>query len=159
MQRKHFLLKLGLHSLTGSRKIIAVVRKFGHCVSYNLMSDIETAQANCSLSLSKKGDIRPVLPSSKNDVVPTFFSADNFDTIVERVGGGGSVNVTLVAFQEIAPNNIVKTRDSTVPPRKTIGLFYVDINTDYKPVHKTKEPEKLVVEICDKNSLELSRRI
>ena len=89
MQRKHFLLKLGLHSLTGSRKFIVVVRKFGHCVSYNLMNDIETAQANCSLSLSKKGDIRPVLPSSKNDVVPTFISADNFDTIVERVGGGG----------------------------------------------------------------------
>ena len=150
MQRKHFLLKLGLHSLTGSRKIIDVVHKLGHCISYNLMSDIETAQANCSLSLSKEGDIRPVQPSPKNDVVPTFFRADNFDTIVERVAGGGSVNVThLVAFQEITHNNIVKTRDSTVPPRKTRGLFYEDINTDYKPVHKTKEPEKLVVEICD----------
>ena len=55
MQGKHFLLALG------------------HCISYNLMSDIETAQANCSLSSSKKGDILPVQPSSKNDVVPTFF--------------------------------------------------------------------------------------
>ena len=99
---------------------------------------------------SKKGDILPVQPSSKNDVVPTFFWADNFDTIVKRVGGSGSVNVThLVAFQEIAPNNIVKTRDSTVPRRKTRGLFYEDINIYYKPVHKTKEPEKLAVEICD----------
>ena len=90
---------------------------------------------------SKKGDILPVQPSSKNDVVPTFFWADNFDTIVKRVGGSGSVNVThLVAFQEIAPNNIVKTRDSTVPRRKNRGLFYKDINIDYKPVHKTKEP-------------------
>ena len=46
-----------------------------------------------------------------------------------KVGGGGSVNVThLVAFQEIALNNIVKTRDWTVPRRKTRGLFYEDIN-------------------------------
>ena len=28
-------------------------------------------------------------------------------------------------------------------------MLYEDINTEYKPVHKTKEPKKLVVEICD----------
>ena len=28
-------------------------------------------------------------------------------------------------------------------------MFYEDINIDFKPVHKTKEPEKIVVEICD----------
>ena len=115
----------------GSRKTIDIVHKLRHCISYNLMSDIETAQANCSPSSSKKGDILPVQPSSKNDVVPTFFWADNFDTIVGRVDGGGSANVIhLVAFQEIASNNIVKTKDSTVPRRKTRGLFHEDINTD-----------------------------
>ena len=36
-----------------------------------------------------------------------------------------------------------------MPCRKTRGLTYEDINIDYKPVHKTKELEKLVVEICD----------
>ena len=88
----------------------------------------------------------PVQPSSKNNVVPTFFWVDNFDTIVEIVGGD---NVThLVAFQKIAPKIIVKTRDSTVRCGKSSGLFYEDINIDYKPVHKAKEPEKLVVEIC-----------
>ena len=139
MQRKQFLLALGLRSLTGSRKIIDIIHKLGHCKSYNLMSHIETAQTNFSLSPSKKGDILPVQPSSKNDVVPTFFWADNSDTFAERVGDSGSVNVThLVAFQEIAPNNIVKTRDSTVPRGKTRGLFYEDLNIDYKRFHKTK---------------------
>ena len=114
------------------------------------MNDTETAQANRSLSSSNKGDVLPAQLSSRNDVVPAFFSADNFDTIVERVGGGGSVNVAyLVAFQEIGPTNIVKTRNSTVPRRKTRRLFYEDINIDYKSVHKTEEPEKLVAEICD----------
>ena len=89
------------------------------------MSDIETAQANCSLSSLKKGDILPVRPSSKNYVVPTFYWADNLDTIIERNGGGGSVNVThLVAFQEIA-TNIVKVRDSTVPRKKNREACYM----------------------------------
>ena len=30
---KHFLLGLGLQSLVGSRKVIAILHKFGHCVS------------------------------------------------------------------------------------------------------------------------------
>ena len=47
------------------------------------MGDIETDQANRSLILSKKGDKFPVQPSFKSDVVPTFFWADNFDTIKE----------------------------------------------------------------------------
>ena len=149
MQRKHLLVALGRHSFTGSRKIIDIVHKLGHCISYNLMSDTEGAQANCFFRSSKKVEILPVNLSSKNDVVRPFFWADNYNTIVERVGGGASVTVThLVAFREITPNNIVKTRDSTVPRRKTRGFFYEDINIDYKPVHKTEKPEKLFVKIC-----------
>ena len=63
-----FLLALGLQSLPKSRKIIHIVHKLGHCISYNLMNDTETPQANSSLSSSKKGDILPVQPS-KNDAV------------------------------------------------------------------------------------------
>ena len=36
-----------------------------------------------------------------------------------------------------------------MPRRKTSRLFFEDINIDCKPVHKTKKPEKLVVESCD----------
>ena len=79
------------------------------------MSNIETAQANCSLSSSKKDDILSVQSSPIIYAVPTFLWADSFDTIVERVGGGGSVNVThFVTFEEIVSNNIAKTTDSTV---------------------------------------------
>ena len=79
IQRKQFLLALGLYSLTCSRKIIDIIHKLGHCISYNLMSGIEIAQDNCSLSSSKKGDdILPVQPFSKNDVVPTFFLGRQF---------------------------------------------------------------------------------
>ena len=80
------------------------------------MGNIETAQANCSLSSSKKDDLLSVQSCPIIFyAVPTFFWADSFDTIVERLGGGGSVNVThFVPFEEIVSNNIAKTRDSTV---------------------------------------------
>ena len=31
---KHFLLPLGLHSLTGQKKAIGIVNKLKHCISY-----------------------------------------------------------------------------------------------------------------------------
>ena len=95
------------------------------------MGDIETDQANRSLILSKKGDKFPVQPSSKSDVVPTFFWADNFDTIKEWVAGVGSVNATYL----------------TVPRRKNRRFCYEDTKIDCKAFHKTKEPEKLVADI------------
>ena len=74
-----------------------------------------------------------------------FFGADNFDTIVERVGGGSSVNVTrFAAFQDVAPSDIVKTKDSSIPGRKSRKLFYEDINNDNKLAFKIKEPEELL---------------
>jgi len=54
LQLKHVLLALGLHTLTGSRKVVDLVHKFGHCMSYNLTCEVETAQAEQSLELSKK---------------------------------------------------------------------------------------------------------
>ena len=42
LQPKHLLLGLSLHNLTGSRKIINIVNKIGHCINYNTVCDIET---------------------------------------------------------------------------------------------------------------------
>ena len=42
---KHFLLSKGLHSLTGSRYVIDILNKLGHCMSYKLTCEIETSQA------------------------------------------------------------------------------------------------------------------
>ena len=33
LQSKHFLLALGLHNLTGSRKVLDIIHKLGHCLS------------------------------------------------------------------------------------------------------------------------------
>ena len=45
LQPKHLLLGLGLHNLTGSRKVVDILNKLGHCINYNMVYDIETSQA------------------------------------------------------------------------------------------------------------------
>ena len=42
---KHFLIALGLHGLTAQKKVTESVNKIGHCISYPLTSETETAQA------------------------------------------------------------------------------------------------------------------
>ena len=93
MQEKHFLLGQGLHNLTGSRKVIDIAHKLGHCTSYNTVCEIETA--------AKRSNILPLQPASPNITVLTHFWVDNFDVKVVRMGGGGSIDTThLMAFQE-----------------------------------------------------------
>ena len=42
---KHFLLSMVLHSLSGSRYVIDILNKLGHCMPYKLTCEIETSQA------------------------------------------------------------------------------------------------------------------
>ena len=42
---KHFLLGVGLHNITGLKLPIRVLSHLGHCIDYDLVCDIETAEA------------------------------------------------------------------------------------------------------------------
>ena len=50
---KHFALRMGLHDNTRSKKLIQLVNKLGHCIDYNSVGDIPTAQAQKSSELAK----------------------------------------------------------------------------------------------------------
>ena len=39
---KHLKLGMIIKSLTGSRKVIEILNRLGHCLSYNLVEEIET---------------------------------------------------------------------------------------------------------------------
>ena len=89
---KHFLLALGLHNLTGTRKVIDINHRLGHCISYNEVCDVETALAQKAQALALTDTILELQPKRENEVVLTFFWVDNFDVLVDRQFGGGSVN-------------------------------------------------------------------
>ena len=98
---KHFLLGLGLHNITGQKKPVQIVSHLGHSIDYNLVCEIETAQAEASQLLSTISGTLHVKPRASNDTVLTFFWVDNFDWNIEAQTGHGAINSTdMIAFQE-----------------------------------------------------------
>lgn len=141
MQLKHFLLAIGLHDLTGSRKVVDIVHNLGHCISYNTTCEIKTAIAENVLEQANKSDILPLKPLSEECITPTFFWVDNFDVQIDCLAGGGSVNTThLMAFQEPAVGTEVVKKIQLVPRRKSRQLFYEDVNLPILKIDKKKEP-------------------
>ena len=143
IQPKQFLLGQGLHNLTGSRKVIDIVHKLGHCIPYNTVCEIETAQAECALEAAKQSSILKLKPASSAETVFTYYWVDNFDVKVERMGGGGSINTThLMAFQE-DQNHEKNVSTISVPRKKSRKLFYEDINIERKQIDVNKGPENI----------------
>ena len=71
---KHFLLSMGLHSLTDSRYVIDILNKLGHCMSYELTCEIETLQVEIvEKILDGEGTILPIVPNDESSSVPTAF--------------------------------------------------------------------------------------
>ena len=98
---KHFLLGLGLHNITGQKKPVQIASQLGHSIDYNLVCEIETAQAEASQLLSTISGTLPVKPRTSNGTVLTFFWVDNFDLNIETQTGHGAINSThMIAFQE-----------------------------------------------------------
>jgi len=83
LQKKHFLLGLGIHNLTGSRKIVDIIHKHGHCISYNLVCEIETAQAECAIKASQETNLLPSKPKNSDASVFTHYWVDNFEKMVK----------------------------------------------------------------------------
>ena len=43
--QKHLLLGLGVKSMTGSKKVLNILNRLGHCISYTTEEEIETELA------------------------------------------------------------------------------------------------------------------
>eukprot|EP00794_Sanderia_malayensis_P018445 gene18445-biopygen15542 len=51
---KHFLLGLGIHNITGQKKPVQILNHLGHCIGYDLVCEVETAQAEKAQVLASK---------------------------------------------------------------------------------------------------------
>ena len=97
--KKHYLLSLDLRSMIGTRSVITILNKLGHCLNYNKTCEIETAIAESNFIRAKEKNILPIL-AVEDEIILTFFSTDNFDVNIESEKGGGSIHTThLMAFR------------------------------------------------------------
>ena len=74
MTPKHFLLGLGLHSITGQKKPVQIASHLGHSMTYDKVMEIETAQAQKSQKLLDSAELSflPLQPAIEDDSVLTI---------------------------------------------------------------------------------------
>ena len=110
---KHLVLALRLHN-DRTKKIIQILNKLGHCISYDLTCETETSQAQVSIIEQENNSILPILPTADDDIIITYFWVDNFDKVIESLTEGGAVNSThTIAFQEKSNSNLLNKNKLT----------------------------------------------
>ena len=61
---KHFLIGLGLHNITGLKTPIKILSHLGHSIDYDLVCEVETAEA------ARKMDVRKPIFTAKSRISP-----------------------------------------------------------------------------------------
>lgn len=99
--QKHVCLGLALKSLTSSRKIVDIVNRYGHCVSYNVIEELETELTySCG---AREVICPPDIVRAPN--LLTGLAFDNFDRFVDTLTGKDTLHDTVgIIFQEINDN-------------------------------------------------------
>lgn len=95
-------LALSVKSLTGSRKLINILNRMGHCISYTLTAALETELAYGCASQTH------ILPYglSPNPNLRTHVAFDNFDKFVETATGKDTLHDTVgIVYQNTCTEN------------------------------------------------------
>ena len=112
---KQFLLALGLHNITGQRKVVEIVNRLGHCLTYNTTCEAEAAfsvkaqqlLSNCFWLLC---------PINEYGYVLTVFWVDSIDIKVEKQTGSTIVSTTpMIAFSRKKWNQPSRKKGTPLP--------------------------------------------
>ena len=68
LQSKHLLIGLGLHNLTGSRKVLDMLSKLEYCINHNMVCDIETSQAEIVQEEASSKSVLPFHPIAAESI-------------------------------------------------------------------------------------------
>ena len=157
---KHFLLGLGLHNITGQRLPIQILHQLGHCIDYNFVCDIETAQAETAQMLATESGALPLKPASGTETVLTYFWVDNFDINLKTQTGKGALNSThLVAFQEESQNSVARNNKIFLPRTKRRSLERIAQDPIEIIADPKREPPSISNTLTVNGGLEISRYV
>lgn len=95
---KHIGLAVTLHHLTGSKQIVTLLNRMGHCSSYE---DVEIVNTSLATEIAAKhNDFGVIIPTNITPGVFIQFAADNNDINEETLDGKHTTHATtLVAYQ------------------------------------------------------------
>ena len=95
---KHLKLGIALKGLTGSKNVLTVLNRYGHCVNYNCVEELETELTYSSMS--KQSEV----PDGFNlyPDLATGVAWDNYDVFVETMDGKNTLHDTVgICFQNV----------------------------------------------------------
>ena len=110
---KHMSLGLGLKSITGSRRVLEILNRFGHCVNYHTVESFETQIAS---------DISEGYEATPDGLIKypgliTSLAWDNYDENTETLSGSGTLHDTVGICYQNQPTeeelNVVFNRENT----------------------------------------------
>ncbi len=106
---KHMTMGLGVKSLTGSRKVINILYRMGHSISYPAIEELETQLAT---EISMRGTSTPDGLQRKPGLM-TSLAWDKFDQNTETLSGAGTVHDTVgIGYQ----NRMSDSQEDVVDP-------------------------------------------
>ena len=139
---KHFLIGLGLHNITGLKTPIQVLSHLGHSISYDLVCEVETAEAEAAQKwMSESQSPQQNQDPSNRDIVLTYWWFDNLNQKLESQTGAGAVDSThIVEFSERSHVDPERSAIVNVPRSKRRSLTTSAMNLPSVKVDKKKEP-------------------
>ena len=90
--KKHLMLGLTLKRLTGSRKVMDIMNRFGHSSSYHTIEEIETEMT-----------FHATENKNRTPDFGTGVAWDNFDRFVDTISGKGTLHDTVGIAYQILP--------------------------------------------------------
>ena len=147
---KHFLLGVDLHNLTGLKLPIKILSHLGHSIDYNVVCEIETAEAELAMMRLSLNDDMQQNPTGEKCL--KFWWADNFNQKLETLTGHGVIDSThIVEFSEPGETE-VHEESVSLPRTKRRSLQTVPADMPEVRIDKKKEPVTVSDEVSDKNS-------
>lgn len=111
-------LALVTKSITGSRRMVEILNRLGHCVSYAVVEEIESELA---YGCAANSNILPYGLVPKNPELRTHVAFDNYDKFVETSSGKDTLHDTVgIVYQNSGPVNNANGQ-IIVQSTKTLG--------------------------------------
>lgn len=120
---KHLSLALAMKSITGSRRVIEILNRFGHCTGYHVAETIETQLAT-EIAAHNKATPDGMVNAAE---LCTSLAWDNYDENTETLSGKGTLHDTVgICYQNIPA--VVNEQ-----PSETTDNDITDVPTERRP--------------------------
>ena len=84
-RKKHIALGIAVKGITGSKNLVSILNRFGHCLNYNCLEELETAIG------SAIQDREAACPEGTVQDLPFGVAFDNFDELTETLSGSDTL--------------------------------------------------------------------